>query len=158
MIKEQEAVREPWRSDQGDGTFRNPILHADYSDPDVIRAGDEFYMTASSFSHLPGLPILNSKDLVNWTLINHVIKRIDLPGYEHPQHGNGVWAPSLRFHGGKYWVFYGDPDVGIFMSTALHPAAEWEKPHRSSMASTVCSPRGKLLLRIQQRRTIIRES
>lgn len=124
----------------------------------VIRAGDDFYMTASSFSHLPGLPILHSKDLVNWTLINHVIKRMDLPGYEHPQHGNGVWAPSLRFHGGKYWVFYGDPDVGIFMSTALHPAAEWENPHRSSMASTVCSPRGKLLLRIQQRRTIIRES
>lgn len=118
-----------WVADQGDGTFINPILHADYSDPDVIRVGDDFYMTVSSFGHIPGLPILHSKDLVNWKLINHVIKRMDLPGYDRPQHGNGVWAPAIRYHDGKFWVFYGDPDVGIFMSTATDPAGEWSPFH-----------------------------
>ncbi|CAN7253187.1 glycoside hydrolase 43 family protein [Paenibacillus sp. LjRoot153] len=121
--------REAWVSDQGDGTFLNPILYADYSDPDVIRVGEDFYMTASSFGHIPGLPILHSKDLINWKLINHVIKEMDLPGYEVPQHGKGVWAPSIRYHAGKYWVFYGDPDVGIFMSTADDPSAEWSALH-----------------------------
>lgn len=119
----------PWISDQGDGTFVNPVLHADYSDPDVIRVGEDFYMTASSFSHIPGLPILHSKDLINWTLINHVIQRMDMPGYDKPQHGNGVWAPALRYHAGKFWMYYGDPDVGIFMSTADDPAGEWEPLH-----------------------------
>nr|WP_223869734.1 glycoside hydrolase 43 family protein [Paenibacillus sabuli] len=118
-----------WISDQGDGTYVNPVLHADYSDLDVIRVGEDFYMTASSFGHLPGLPILHAKDLVNWTLINHVLPHMTLPGYERPQHGGGVWAPALRFHAGKYWVFYGDPDVGIFMSTAEDPAGEWTPLH-----------------------------
>ncbi|XEC93569.1 glycoside hydrolase 43 family protein [Paenibacillus tarimensis] len=120
---------EPWVADQGDGTFINPVLHADYSDPDVIRVGDDFYMTASSFSHIPGLPILHSKDLVNWTIINYAIPRMDLPGYEKPQHGNGVWAPSIRYQDGKFWIFYGDPDVGIFMTTADDPAGEWAPLH-----------------------------
>ncbi|MEI7024154.1 glycoside hydrolase family 43 protein [Paenibacillus sp. y28] len=119
----------PWVSDQGDGTFANPILHADYSDPDVIRVGSDFYMTASSFGHIPGLPILHSKDLVNWRIINHAIPRMPLGGYDRPQHGNGVWAPSLRFHEGKFWIFYGDPDVGIFMTTADDPAGTWSDIH-----------------------------
>ncbi|MFD3764242.1 MULTISPECIES: glycoside hydrolase family 43 protein [Paenibacillus] len=125
----QALQNKPWLSDQGDGTFVNPVLHADYSDPDVIRVGDDFYMTASSFGHLPGLPILHSKDLINWRIINHVLPRMELPGYDVPQHGNGVWAPALRFHDGKYWVFYGDPDVGIMMSTARDPAGSWTPLH-----------------------------
>lgn len=119
----------PWMPDQGDGTFANPIIHADYSDPDAIRVGDDFYMTASSFGHIPGLPILHSKDLINWRLINHANKRMPLPGYDSPQHGNGVWAPSLRYHAGKFWIFYGDPDVGIFMTTADTPEGEWSELH-----------------------------
>lgn len=121
--------KEPWVSDQGDGTFINPILHADYSDPDVIRVGNDFYMTASSFGHIPGLPILYSNDLVNWRLINHAIPRMELPGYTQPQHGNGVWAPAIRFHDSKFWIFYGDPDVGIFMTTATDPAGTWSSLH-----------------------------
>lgn len=120
---------EPWVSDQGDGTYINPILHADYSDPDVIRVGDDFYMTASSFGHIPGLPILHSKDLVNWAIINHAVLEMNLEGYDRPQHGNGIWAPSLRFHGGKFWIFYGDPDVGIMMTSAVDPAGEWTPLH-----------------------------
>ncbi|CAM3381999.1 glycoside hydrolase 43 family protein [Marinicrinis lubricantis] len=126
---EKMTRREPWVSDQGDGTFINPVLHADYSDPDVIRVGDDFYMTASSFGHIPGLPILHSKDLINWRIINHAIQRMPLEGYERPQHGNGVWAPSIRYHAGKYWIFYGDPDVGIMMCTAEDPAGQWSGPH-----------------------------
>lgn len=119
----------PWTADQGDGYYRNPVLHADYSDPDVIRVGEDFYLTASSFGHIPGLPILHSKDLVNWRLINHALPSMPLPNYDIPQHGNGVWAPSLRYHNGKYWIFYGDPDVGIFMTTAADPAGEWSELH-----------------------------
>lgn len=123
------GTSESWVSDQGDGTFINPVLYADYSDPDVIRVGTDFYMTASSFGHIPGLPILHSKDLVNWRLINHAILRMPLPGYGKPQHGNGVWAPAIRYHDGKFWIFYGDPDIGIFMTTAEDPAGEWTPIH-----------------------------
>lgn len=120
---------EVWVPDQGDGTFINPIIHADYSDPDVVRVGEDFYMTASSFAHAPALPILHSKDLVNWTIINYVRPTLELAGYETPQHGKGVWAPSIRYHDGKFWVFFGAPDEGIYMSTATDPAGEWTPLH-----------------------------
>ncbi|TVY08102.1 glycoside hydrolase family 43 protein [Paenibacillus cremeus] len=128
-MKSELSKREAWQADMGDGTFQNPVLFADYSDPDAIRVGDDFYMVASSFSHLPGLPILHSKDLVNWTIVNHVIDRLDLPGYDVPQHGKGVWAPSIRYHAGKYWVFFSTPDEGIFMSTADDPRGKWTPLH-----------------------------
>src|SRR5438094_199509 len=87
-----------WVADNRDGTYRNPILHADYSDPDVVRVGDDFYLVASSFNAAPGLPILHSKDLVNWIIIGHALPR--QPPFEvfnKPQHGNGVWAPAIRY-------------------------------------------------------------
>jgi len=114
-----------WKSDQGDGTYLNPILHLDYSDPDVIRVGGDFFMTASSFNCTPGLPILHSKDLVNWRLVNYAIKNLDLPGYDQPRHGCGVWAPSIRYHAGLFWIFVGLPDEGIYMTTAEDPFGEW---------------------------------
>jgi beta-xylosidase len=123
------AYRHPWIPDQKDGTFCNPIIHADYSDPDAIRFGDDFYLVASSFNCTPGLPILHSPDLVNWTIINHALKHVPHPRYADVQHGCGVWAPSLRFHAGKFWIFFATPDEGIFMTTADHPADEWSEPH-----------------------------
>ncbi len=119
----------PWLPDQSDGTYCNPILHADYSDPDAIRVGDDFYMTASSFNCTPGLPILHSKDLVNWTLIGHALKNLPHPRYDQVQPGCGVWAPAIRFHAGKYWIFFPTPDEGIFVITAEHPAGPWSPPH-----------------------------
>src|SRR6266699_1765082 len=90
------SVSKVWVADLGNGTYKNPILHADYSDPDVIRVGGDFYMTASSFSDTPGLPILHSKDLVNWRIINHVFTDQEpREVFKRPQHGNGVWAPSI---------------------------------------------------------------
>jgi beta-xylosidase len=119
----------PWSPDNGDGTYKNPVIFADYPDPDVIRHGDDFYLVASSFNCAPGLPILHSKDLVNWTILGHVFQNYPVPGFDAPQHGNGVWAPSLRYHNGEFYIYFGDPDNGIFMSKAKNPAGPWEPLH-----------------------------
>ncbi|WP_413727934.1 glycoside hydrolase 43 family protein [Sodalis sp. RH19] len=119
----------PWRPDRGDGTYQNPVLHADYSDPDIVRVGDDFYLVASSFNHMPGLPILHSTDLVNWQIVNHVLPCLALPGYDAFQPGKGVWAPSIRYHAGLFWVFFSTPDEGIFMCRTTDPLGEWSAPH-----------------------------
>ena len=109
--------------------YTNPIIDADYSDPDVIRVGDDFYLTASSFNCVPGLPILHSKDLVNWKIIGHALQQQPpLDVFARPQHGNGVWAPSIRFHAGYFYIFYGDPDFGIYMVKARNAAGPWSHP------------------------------
>ena len=117
-----------WQPDQGNGYYKNPIIWADYSDPDVIRVGNDFYMTSSSFNCVPALPILHSRDLVNWEIINHAVKHFPDTYYNVPQHGNGVWAPSIRFHEGWYYIYWGDPDRGIYMVRTRDPKAEWSAP------------------------------
>lgn len=118
-----------WTPDQGDGTYFNPILNGDYSDPDVLRVGDDYYLTASSFTNMPGLPILHSRDLVNWEIIGHALTRLEPAGhYAAPRHGGGVWAPAIRFHAGKYLIYYPDPDYGIFVVSATSPAGPWSAP------------------------------
>ncbi|MHA4846273.1 glycoside hydrolase family 43 protein [Flavitalea antarctica] len=122
-------VSKVWVADNGDGTYKNPILHADYSDPDAIRVGDDFYMISSSFEDIPGLPVLHSKDLVNWAIIGHALKR--QPPYEHfslPKHGEGVWAPSLRYHNGEFLIYYPDPDFGIYLTRAKSASGPWSEP------------------------------
>lgn len=117
-----------WQPDLGNGRYRNPVIDADYSDPDVVRVGDDYYMTASSFCDIPGLPVLHSKDLVNWTIIGYAIT--EMPEYAQsapdPSHGNHVWAPSIRYHNGEFYIYYGDPDLGIFMTKTKDPAGPWE--------------------------------
>lgn len=123
------AVSKTWCPDNGDGTYTNPIIHADYSDPDVIRVGDDFYMTASSFQCVPGLPILHSRDLVNWDIVNYALDRLEpAEFYAVPRHGKGVWAPSIRFHNDTYYIYWGDPDFGIFMVSAADPLGKWSDP------------------------------
>jgi beta-xylosidase len=119
---------EPWIADQGDGTYKNPVLFADYSDPDVIRVGQDFYLTSSSFNCVPGLPILHSCDLVNWQIIGHAIQKMPKE-FDRVQHGNGIWAPSIRHHDGYFWIFVGDPDRGILMTRSKNPAGPWEPMH-----------------------------
>ncbi|HET7897211.1 MAG TPA: glycoside hydrolase 43 family protein, partial [Flavisolibacter sp.] len=122
-------VSKVWVADNGDGTYKNPILHADYSDPDAIRVGDDYYLTSSSFEDVPGLPILHSKDLVNWRIIGHALKR--QPPHEHfsvPRHGDGVWAPSIRYHAGEFYLYYPDPDYGIYLVKAKNAAGPWSEP------------------------------
>ena len=118
----------PWLPDQGDGTYRNPVLHADYSDPDAIRVGDTYWMTASSFTATPGLPILRSRDLVNWELVNHAIRQVPHASYAAVRPGCGVWAPSIRHHAGLFWIFFPMPDEGIYVTTAADPLGEWCEP------------------------------
>lgn len=123
------AVSQVWSPDQGNGMYKNPVLNADYSDPDAVRVGDKFYLVASSFDSVPGLPILESYDLVNWRLIGHALNRQPpFERYSKTQHGNGVWAPALRFHNGEFYLFYPDPDFGIYMVKAKNPAGPWSEP------------------------------
>lgn len=125
----QPYMSKAWIADKGNGIYRNPILHADYSDPDAVRVGDDFYMTASSFEDVPGLPILHSKDLVNWALIGHALKR--QPPFEHfsiPRHGEGVWAPAIRYHNGEFYIYYPDPDFGIYLTKAKNAEGPWSDP------------------------------
>lgn len=123
------AATPAWSPDLGDGNYKNPIIHADYSDPDVVRVGDDFWMTSSSFSHVPGLPILHSKDLVNWELVAYALpKLIPEDVFRSPQHGKGVWAPAIRHHDGKFWIYYPDPDFGIYVVTATDARGPWSAP------------------------------
>lgn len=130
----------------GAAEYANPVIYADYSDPDVIRVQDDYYLVASSFHFSPGIPILHSKDLVNWKIIGHVLPRLDFhPAYDmspsYPltdavskpvgdslRYAGGVWAPSIRFHQGLFYVYWATPNEGIFMSTASDPAGAWSKP------------------------------
>jgi beta-xylosidase len=109
--------------------YTNPILHADYSDPDVIRAGDDYYMVTSSFNCVPGLPVLHSRDLVSWDLVGYALGRLTPEEhYSSVQHGGGVWAPCIRIHKGLFYIYYPDPDYGIFMVRASDPSGPWSSP------------------------------
>ena len=144
LVATAQYKSEVWSPDNGDGTYTNPVINADYSDPDVCVGPDgEYYMTASSFQCVPGLPILHSKDLVNWEIIGYALKELysgepqTIEHFSEVQHGRGVWAPSIRYHDGQFYIYWGDPDYGVYMvRTAMGDAAgEWEDP--------VCVIRGK---------------
>ncbi len=115
----------PW-GDQGNGIYINPILYADYSDPDVIRTGDDYYMICSEF-HFMGMPVLHSRDLVNWTIISRVYDSFRFaPEYDfNERYAGGSWAPAIRFHDNKYWIYFCTPKEGLFMTTALKPEGPW---------------------------------
>ena len=115
--------------DTGDGRYLNPVLLADYSDPDAIRFGNKYYMVASDF-HFMGMQVLESDDLVNWKLISQIYDRFDRPGWDEMEHyGQGSWAPSIREHNGRFYVYFCTPDEGLFMSSAKDPAGPWEPLH-----------------------------
>ena len=119
---------EGW-GDQGDGTYRNPVLNADFSDPDVIRVEDKFYMVASDF-HFLGMQVLESEDMVNWHYISQIYRRFDEPGWDSNQHyAGGSWAPAIRYHNGLYYVYFCTPEEGLYMSTASEPHGPWAPLH-----------------------------
>lgn len=126
--------------DQGNGTYINPVLNADFSDPDVIRVGDTYYMVASDF-HYMGMQVLSSQDLVNWQWVSQIYSRFETPGWETMEnYAKGSWAPAIRYHDGKFFVYFCSPDDGLYMTTAtdvkgpwsplllMHEGAGWEDP------------------------------
>lgn len=128
-VIKKDPVSKVWVADLGNGTYKNPVLNADYSDPDAIRVGNDFYLVSSSFEDIPGLPILHSNDLVNWTIIGHALLR--QPPVEHfniPRHGEGVWAPAIRYYNNEFYIYYPDPDFGIYLVKAKNPAGPWSDP------------------------------
>lgn len=128
-VSEQPYVSQVWNPDLGNGMYKNPVINADYSDPDVVCVGVDYYMTASSFNCIPGLPILHSKDLVNWELIGHAVTKLQPKAvFDRPSHGNGVWAPCISYHNGEFYIYWGDPDYGVFMVKTKDPAGKWEDP------------------------------
>ena len=115
-----------WVPDLQNGRYQNPIIFADYSDPDVIRVNDDYYLVASSFNCMPGIPVLHSRDLVNWTIIGHVYGKLPFEKYNKPAHGEGSWAPSIRSHNGLFYVYFCTPFEGLFVATAENPAGPWQ--------------------------------
>ena len=117
-----------WNADLGNGMYKNPILYADYSDPDACRAGEDYFMIASSFCNAPGLPVLHSKDLVNWKVVNYILPKVPEERYAKPVNGCGVWAPAIRYHDGTFFACFPMPDEGIYMSTTKDPFGTWSEP------------------------------
>jgi len=136
MTAKAQYKSQVWHPDNGNGTYTNPVINADYSDPDVCvgPSGDDYYMTASSFQCVPGLPILHSRDLVNWEIVGHALEKLYdgneqlIEHFSTPQHGNGVWAPSIRYHNGEYYIYWGDPDFGVMMVKTKDPSGKWSQP------------------------------
>ena len=123
-----EIDTEGW-GDQGDGTYRNPVLNADFSDPDVIRVDKKYYMVASDF-HFLGMQVLESDDMVNWRYISQIYSRFDEPGWDGNQHyAGGSWAPAIRYHDGLFYVYFCTPEEGLYMSTAKDPHGPWAPLH-----------------------------
>ena len=117
-----------WNADLENGMYKNPILYADYSDPDACRVGEDYFMIASSFCNAPGLPVLHSKDLVNWKVVNYILPKVPEERYDKPVHGCGVWAPAIRYHDGTFFACFPMPDEGIYMSTTKDPFGTWSEP------------------------------
>ena len=134
-------ISKVWVADNGDGTYTNPVLYADYSDPDAVRVGDDYYLTASSFNCVPGLPILHSCDLVNWELIGYALqKQPPFDVFDKVQHGGGVWAPCIRYHNNEFYIYYPDPDFGIYMVKAMNPAGPWSEPMLVQLGKGLIDP------------------
>jgi len=127
-IHAQEAVKTSKTSwgDQGNGTYANPILLGDYSDPDVIRVGKKYYMVCSEF-HFMGMPVLESEDLVNWKIISQVYRKLDFDGYGNmSKYGEGSWAPAIRHHNGTFYIYFCSPNEGLFVATSTNPTGPWD--------------------------------
>jgi len=127
--------------DQGDGTYRNPILNADYPDVAVQQVDDTYYMISSKQHMAPGMVVLESSDMVNWTTIGHVWPRLSwAPEYNWDRmdgYSFGVWAGDLAFHDGTWYCYQIDAQHGLYMSSAKDIRGPWTEPHRMLTAETV---------------------
>ena len=116
--------------DLGNGEYRNPVLPADYSDLDVIRVGSDYYAISSTFQFSPGMAVLHSRDLVNWTTVGHALADLtqispELNWDRMNRYGRGIWAGTIRHHAGRFWIYFGTPDEGYFMTSAERAEGPW---------------------------------
>jgi len=121
--------------DQLNGTYRNPIIPSDFSDLDALRVGKDYYAISSTMQYSPGMIVLHSVDMVNWEIIGHVaddLTRIspEMNWDKMNCYGKGIWAGSIRYYKHTFWVYFGIPDDGFFMSSASNPAGPWEPLHQ----------------------------
>lgn len=125
------SMNRTWTSDNGNGTFTNPLFYDEFSDPDLIRVGDDYYLTGTTMHAMPGLPVLHSKDLVNWEFLTYASDRLDFgPEFRLEDgkeiYGQGIWAPSIRYHNGTYYIFTNVNRYGTQVYTATNPAGPWK--------------------------------
>ena len=126
------APAQTWSADNGNGTYSNPLFYDEFSDPDVIRVGSDFYLTGTTMHAMPGLPILHSKDLVNWTLVGYAFDRLDLgPEFRleggKQIYGQGIWAPSFRYHDGTFYIFSNVNGRTTQLFRARNPRGPWTR-------------------------------
>ena len=139
-LRGQENQNPQWNTwdtwgDQNNGIYRNPVLPADYSDLDCIRVGDDYYAISSTFQYSPGMIILHSKDLVSWTIKSHAVPDVtqispQMNWDKMNRYGTGIWAGAIRYHQGKFWIYFGTPQEGYFMTTAKNIEGPWEPLHK----------------------------
>ncbi len=126
-----QTIKTPtWTSDNGNSTFTNPLFHDEFSDPDMIRVGDDYYLTGTTNHAMPGLPLLHSKDLVNWEFLCYVSDKLDFgPQYRLEEgkdiYGQGIWAPCIRYHNGKFYIFSNVNGQTTQLYTATNPKGPW---------------------------------
>lgn len=125
------AQQSGYWGDQGDGTYRNPVIAADFCDPDPLRVGNDYYMVSSTFESSPGVTVLHSRDLVNWEIIGGVFDDLTIvnkafSAHEMGRYGEGVYAPSIRYHNGLFYVYVNLHSDGMYVATAKNPAGKWD--------------------------------
>lgn len=119
-----------WTADNGNGTFTNPLFFDEFSDPDMIRVGEDFYLTGTTMHAMPGLPVMHSRDLVNWKLLGYACEGLNYgPEYRleggRDIYGQGIWAPSFRHHKGTFYIFTNVNRRKTQVFTAKNPAGPW---------------------------------
>lgn len=124
------SATQTWHADNGNGTFSNPLFYDEFSDPDLIRVGNDFYITGTTMHTMPGLPVLHSRDLVNWEFMSYAVNTLDLgPEYRLENgrdiYGKGIWAPSFRFHNGTFHIFSNVNGQTTQHFTATNPRGPW---------------------------------
>ena len=125
------ASAQSWTADNGNGTFTNPLFYDEFSDPDILRVGDDYYLAGTTMHAVPGLVILHSKDLVNWENISYCFDRFDftedrfsLKNHEEI-YGQGIWAPCIRYANGQFYVFSNVNGKGLQCYTAKDIRGPW---------------------------------
>ena len=133
------AAAQTWKADNGNGTYTNPLFFDEFSDPDLIRVGPDFYLTGTTMHSMPGLPVLHSRDLVNWTFLGYALDKLDLgPSFRledgKNEYGRGIWAPCFRYHQGTFYIFSNVNGQTTQLFRATNPKGPWTRtPMKKSL-------------------------